>query len=226
MRNGCRSWAVIVLVLGAATPGRAQGEQGERKSAVYLRSPDERLSRLTSILSLGQKREDKARRILEGVDADVRRAVAAGNAKLRLMLSGEEKEVFDGMRDDTEGAPKSYQPTRRLTPSPGLDKGGGGRGSQGRQGGMGPGGPSGGPGGRGGRGGSGGGRGGMGGGGGRAGMPSPGGPDSDAEAPGSGVPQGGEARGYCGDGVCDQFETSRGICPKDCGQSQDQPAQE
>ncbi|MDD5301985.1 MAG: hypothetical protein PHS14_02665 [Elusimicrobia bacterium] len=225
MRNGYRFWAAIVLVLGGAAAGRAQDDlpdRGERKPAVYLRSPDERLSRLTSVLSLGRKREDKARRILEGVDAEVRRAIAAGNAKLRLLLSGEETDAFDGLRDDTEGAPKSSSGTRHLTPSPGLDKGGGGRGSQGGQG-QGSGGGSGG--GRGGRGGAGGG-GGMSGGGGRGGMTGQGGSGSGAATRGGGMPQGGGARGYCGDGVCDQVETDRGICPKDSGQSQGQPAQE
>lgn len=162
MRNGYRFCAAVVLVLGGAALGRAQDdlpERGERKPAVYLRPPDERLSRLTSVLSLGRKREDKARRILEGVDAEVRRTIAAGNAKLRLMLSGEETEVFDGLRDDTEGAPASAQAAHHLAPTPGLDKGAGGRGSQGGQGsgsGGGSGGSGGGRGGRRGRGGRGG----------------------------------------------------------------------
>lgn len=207
MRMGYRFPAVIVLAMSCAAFGRAQDDPGERKPAVYLRSPDERLARLASILSLGQRRENKARRILAGVDADVRRAIAAGNAKLRLLLSGEELEIFDGMRDDTEGAPTSSQPTRHLTPSSGLDKGSGGRGSKGGRGsdtGRGSGG-----------------HGGMSGGGGRGA-----GGGSGAQTPEGGAAQGRGAHGYCGDGICDQFEKTRGICPKDCGQSSEPPAQE
>lgn len=108
-------------------------------TAVYLRSPEERLSRLASFLELDKRRKDKMRRILKQVDAAVRRDIADGNKKIRALLDDDDKEKFDGLRDDTEGAPQSPQTRHRLVTTPHRDSeggrgpGGGGRG-QGRGG--------------------------------------------------------------------------------------------
>ncbi len=186
-RWGCLARGTIMLLLICAAAGRTQEERDdrtERTSTVYLRSPEDRLSRLSSTFNLGQRRKDNIRRILNEVDAGVRQKISAGNKKIRALLSEDDKDVFDNLRDDTEGGPPSRQTTRRLTPTPHLDTGGG----------------------SGGRGGGGGGRGGGG---------------SGGEMSG----QGGGTRGRCGDGVCGSIEKTRGACPEDCGQSQEQPAQ-
>jgi hypothetical protein len=140
-----RIWAVVAVLVCAVRASSQENfvsEHEKRAPAVYLKSPGERLARLASVLSLG-KREDKARQILEDVDAEVRKAVADGNEKLRRLLTAEEKDVFDGLRDDTEGAPAGSAGLHHLVPSSGLDKGGsGGRGSQGGSGSGGRGGRS------------------------------------------------------------------------------------
>ncbi|HBL15437.1 MAG TPA: hypothetical protein DD417_01380 [Elusimicrobia bacterium] len=185
----------FLLLLGWAAAGHAQEEREERaesKPAVYLRSPEDRLRRMSSTLNLGRSRKAKVSRILEEVDAGVRQKISAGNKKIRALLREEELEAFDNLRDDTEGGPQSRQPARRLVATPHLDAGGGGR--------------------------QGSGGGGMRGGGGMG--------DEGGSSSGGGMSgQSGGRRGRCWDGVCGPVEKERGICPEDCGQSQDQPAQ-
>ena len=117
----------LFLLLGCAAAGHAQEERQERaesKPTVYLRSPEDRLGRLSSTLNLGRSRQAKVRRILEEVDAGVRRTISAGNKKIRALLREEEVEAFDQLRDDAEGGPQSRQPARAsgsLSP-PTLDR--------------------------------------------------------------------------------------------------------
>ena len=219
--------AAVVLLWGwAAVAGAQEESQGESKSPIYLRSPEDRATRLASFFDLGKSRKAKVRAILKEVDSGVRQKISAGNKKIRALLTAEEKATFDDLRDDTESGPQSTQQRRRLVPSSHLDSGGRGNmsgqggsqsggqgGSQsGGQGGGQSGGQSGGQGGgrSGGRsGGRGGGRGG--------GM---GGGQSGGMGGGQSGGQGGSARGRCGDGICDQIEQSKGVCPEDCGQNQ------
>lgn len=214
MRINGRSFmgAFIFLLLSGISVVRAQEEEsidqseGRASAAVYLRPADERLDRLDSALNLSPSRKAKVRRILAEVDAGVRRKIADGNQKIRALLSDEEKAAFDGLRDDTEGAPQSAQPSRRLAPmSPpdggrGRGQGGGGQGMKGGAGGRG---------GRGGRGGQGGGSGGQ---------PMQGGGQSQ----GGGGQLQGDGSHRCGDGVCDQVEKTTGRCPQDCSQDSSQ----
>ncbi|MBI3564235.1 MAG: hypothetical protein HY079_03455 [Elusimicrobia bacterium] len=139
MRHASRLAAAAAILILAAAPARAQEGEGEDESAagtkpaVYLRSPDERLERLESLLRLGPARRAKALRILRQVDAEVRRAVARGNARLRALLTESETAAFDDLRDDTEGAPSSL-PATKLSPMRSSEQEGR-RGGQGGQGG-------------------------------------------------------------------------------------------
>jgi hypothetical protein len=116
----------VLLLSFAAGPAASQDpdDSAQEQTPVYLRPPEERLAKITAAIKLGRSRQAKVRRVLEDVDAAVRRKVAEGRKKVRALLTAEEQEVFDELADDTTKLPQNFQQRRFM---PGTSQGGQGQ---------------------------------------------------------------------------------------------------
>ena len=203
--NRFRTIASLAFLLTAPPClGASEKASSSGKRAVRLDPPAQRLSKLDKALELSEEQLADIQSILEATDRNVRKAVEAGNQRIRAALDDDQNSAFDDFlkEEDRRAAQTAEKPRtpgsrKRLVPVSGWEsednaqKQGGQGGGQGGQGG-----------GQGGQGGQGGGQGGQGGGQGGMGQGGQGGM--------------GPNNGKCGDGVCDQVEQNRGVCPQDC----------
>jgi len=228
--NGSNIAVALTFLLAAPLPLLAASKTpAPSKKAVRLDPPAQRLSQLEKAVGLSEEQMTDIKSILEATDRDVRKAMEAGNQRIREALDDDQGASFDGFLKEEErrasqtaGRPRAPEARKRLVPMSEWESEENGR-KQGGQGGMmEEGGQEGGQGGRGGQGGMRGqGQGGMQGGqGGMRGGPG-GGPGGGMGGQGGMHGQGGQGgmgpkNKKCGDGVCDEVEQTRGVCPSDC----------
>lgn len=123
--------ALVLLAALAAV----QAQEGAGADMLYLRSPEERLARLDSLLNMSAGQKARVLRVLRRVDASVKAAVSKGDEDVRAALDAERQAQFDELKSDTEVAPTSMAGRGNFRPvQQRQGQGGQGQGGQGGQG--------------------------------------------------------------------------------------------